>query len=431
MSGLMARARSLATSPGAVYLGAAVLSRLGAIVLVPLYTRTLELDEYGRYALFTSMLGVMPHCLSLGLNAGLTKAYFDAPDDEGGTRALGTVGRGLIVVVLGNALWVSLLAIPLLQALAGVGAHETALCVVGAAAIVVAGVPEGWMRIRERAFAAAGWSLATFASNVVFGLLFVLALQRGYDGAIAAPVAGALLMALASAALVLRLPREPDVKAATWRAVVFSLPLVPHYLATWLQGAGDRWVISAFGADADLGIYYLAVQIASPLPMLVSAWNSATWPGVGRLARDSGPAALRPELRRLERNALLVSLAPAAAMLALTPVIALMIGERFHGALSLLPTVALCHVVDALYYPSSNVLYFLGRVRMVPVFTVISAILGLGLAALLLPRYGIWGLLVARVAGSTVQASGLAITARVALRKTLKGSEVAVGDVKD
>src|SRR5437868_1455976 len=79
-----------------VYLIASVLSRAGSVLLVPLYTRKLTSAEYGTYGLIMSAVAILPSCWTLGLNAAISKVYFDTPPTGDPRPRVGSIGQGII-----------------------------------------------------------------------------------------------------------------------------------------------------------------------------------------------------------------------------------------------------------------------------------------------------------------------------------------------
>jgi O-antigen/teichoic acid export membrane protein len=410
---LFARGFRALRSPSGVYIVASILGRAGSMLLIPLYTRRLTLADYGVYGLVVSVLGLLPTLFSLGLSAGLAKAYFDEKDEGQGEQQFGAVARGTLAVA-GFWLTVGLVSatffpIELLAPLSR--RHVVLLCFAGFGTCAV-NTAEYWFRIRERALTAAAFPLASFLLTAGLGILLVRVLGRGLEGAVEAPTLAYASQGVVSAIFVVRRFGRGPMLAATRNALVYSLPFVPHLLAGWLQSAGDRWILGAFGNASALGTYYLATQLMSPVPMVMASWNNGQWPSMGRIYRDEGMEMLKKRLPSWERQAIGLSLLTAIAILALIPVLPLFIGARFLGAAAFMPAIGLCHVFDSLYYPDSNVIYFAGRnVRTVSI-TFGGTMLALGLAALLLGPLGVSGLLLARVIASLAQMTAFVVTSR-------------------
>jgi O-antigen/teichoic acid export membrane protein len=233
------------------------------------------------------------------------------------------------------------------------------------------------------------------------------------NGAVEAPAIAALFVGAFSVGfLVFRLESIRDVFGATRRALAFSIPFVAHYVSYWVQSAGDRWVITLFSGDtAIVGRYYLAVQLMSPVSMVIQAWSQGIWPPMGRVYRDEGLDRLKAGLGRYQKHAILLSAATAVGIHLCMPVLTLVVGPKYLGALSLMPWLGVIMVMDSLYYPAQNVIYYAGRSKLIPLIASTTTFGGLAISAALVPRYGVSGLLAGRMVGSFVAACGFSIAA--------------------
>jgi O-antigen/teichoic acid export membrane protein len=412
---LTGRALRFVRSNVAVYLLGLLISRLGALALIPLYTRRLTPAEYGEYSLAVAGLALLPMCASFGLTAGMSRVYFGTEDRAEGLRALGAVARGMFVVC---SLFVVLLGVGI-YAFAppdffGVTRNHWLLVVAAGAGSAFFTVPDLYFRASQQPKLSVTAQLTAFFLTCGLGLLFVLGLHRGLTGAIeAVAVAWVLMGAFGVFYTLTRLP-SARVPAETWKALKFSIPLLPHFIASWLQVTADRWILSAFGASASLGAYYLAIQLLSPVAMVGSAFNDAEAPRFGELYREAGADGAFRALPKQYRSYVLVTLAPAAMIAAGSPLLPIFVGPKFSGVMGVLPLLGLAYVIDALYFPAANYVFYVGRTSLMPIVTVTSAVLGSGLAILLLPRLGILGLLVSRVAASIIRSGAIGSAAFVA-----------------
>ncbi len=400
-----ARAIALLKSPAVVYLGAALLSRVGGFLLVPLYTRRLTLEEYGEYALFLTLLTFLSTFLSLGLVGAITKFYFSSADRDDGRARAAEVARWVIAVCLTSG---TILAITVwtLAPDAGVALWSRStllLAIVGGLGVAIGPIPSVLLRAEQRPYAAASFQLVQFATTIGAGLLFVLVLDRGYRGAIEAAAAGQAIAGLLAIAYVTALPRGAMSAATLRRALRFAVPFVPHFIAAWLQGAADRWIMNGAGYEAELGEYSLATQVASPVSMLVLAYNDSVGPTLGEHYRRGGLPEVRANLRGVRLRFLAAVLGVGGVLVLALPAIALLVGEDFRSGLLLVPFVLLTLVPDpALYSADYHVVYYAGRTRVLGGATVIAALVNVALNLLLIPATGAWGAIAARFcAGAT------------------------------
>jgi O-antigen/teichoic acid export membrane protein len=411
---LLRKVVSYATSNPMLYLSAAVLGRLGTIILIPLYTKRLTQSEYGGYALAATLLSLLPSLFSLGLGAAITKVFFDAPkgDLAESQRGVGAVARGLISTALALgavAEVVVVLAVP--HGVSLLSQRQLVVVVAGAVCTAIGFIPDLYFRAAQRAKSAITMQLGQLLITATAGILFVGKWHRGLDGAIEAAVSGQLVMALVGMGFALKF-RGLDAISTTRRLLLFSITFVPHLLATWLQDMADRWVLSTYGSGKDLGVYYVACQLLSPIPLVIAAWNNAENPKMGEHFRENGNQALLDMLPRELRRYLAAGIVPAILVLSAMPIVPYFVGDRFRDATSLMPFLALGYVIDAVYYPAGNVVFFAGKPWAIPVVTVATALSGLALAFALLRAFGVPGLIAARILTSATRAFSLLFLGR-------------------
>jgi O-antigen/teichoic acid export membrane protein len=111
-------------------------------------------------------------------------------------------------------------------------------------------------------------------------------------------------------------------------------------------------------------------------------------------------------MRRIFAGYVGASLLPGLLTLVAMPALRWVVGDRFASALWMVPILLLLIVIESLYFPSVNALYYAKRTAYIPVITSATAVTN-GVANLLLvPIYGLWGAIAAR-ALSAVLRSGL------------------------
>ncbi len=404
----------MARGPAGLYLAASVLGRVGSVVLIPLYTRKLSAESYGTYGLALTLLGLLPLLLSCGLTSGLTKEFYDAPTPEEGRTRVGSAAKGMLVVTTVLALLLALVVVTLLPN--GIGLlRQRHLLLIDFAAIGTAAsfIPDAYLRAAQRPRPVVALQLGTLLSSAGFGIFYVSVLGRGVDGAIEAAASTSLVTGTIGVLFTFLHLGGDRIAPTTRRLIGFSIAFVPHFIASWAQDVGDRWLLSTFGGGRSLGPYYVAGQLLSPVPMVVTSWNSTETPRLGELYRSGGVAAVHQDLGRQYRRYAVAGLLPALGIVLLSPLVAPFIGPNLRGAIPLLPFLATAYVVDSLYYPGSNAIFYSGRPRAIPITTVISAASGLLVGYLLLRAYGLTGIVAARIFTSSMRAGLIGLAARL------------------
>jgi O-antigen/teichoic acid export membrane protein len=382
--------------PAPIYLAASILARLGSILLIPMYTRRLSPAEYGDFALGQSILTFLSIVFTLGLISAVPKFYYMDQDRDVGRAQAGSVALWLAVFTIGFAV-LTCAGIAAFVKPGGSGVRYLLTCVtIAAAGSALSAVPDMFFRSEQRPYLAASYQLLQFGLQLAAGLFLVIYLGRGLRGAIEALALGYALTGLLALGFIVFYLRGKLSRRILMLALPFALPFLPHFLASWAQLAADRWTMKFFHLENTLGGYVLAVQLTSPIMMVVAAWNDAETARMGELYRSQGIGGIGAALSRIRRNYLLAATVPAVGIVAAIPVLTAVIGARFTSALYFIPIMAAFSVIETTYVPSSNVLYYASRTRTIAGVTMSAAILNVSLNLALIPFFGVTGALGAR-----------------------------------
>jgi O-antigen/teichoic acid export membrane protein len=399
-----------------------IVTKGGAFLLLPLYTRFIPPDGYGILALTTMLSGLLSMLLSLGFTGAVLR-FFPRLADEAERRAfLGTLWAALLVVC-GAA--VGLLALGgdriLGQAFRQVPFHPylsltlaTVFCQVTCTSLL-----QAMYRVREQAAAYVAVSVGGFLLLSLASVGLVVGLRMGAAGAVLAQALAAAVVAAYAAA---RLAREVGLhmrRAYLLAALGYGLPLVPHLFGQWALGTADRIILERYVTLADLGVYALAYQFGSILSVLALSLSNALSPTFSRVAVDSGEA---PGLRRAATYyTLLLALAALGLALLSGELIALLLPAAYLPAGPLIPWVVLgCFILGESYLFSNGLAFTAGRTRSLAAATAVGAAANIGLNLLLVPRYGV---LAAAVATALGYAALALPTAWLAIRSGAAGFE--------
>jgi O-antigen/teichoic acid export membrane protein len=408
----------LATGPAAIYLVAASLVRVASFVLIPLYTRRMTPAEYGEYAVAQLAIGFLPVLLTLAMVSAMARFYFDDDRVVGRQRA-GGVARWVIVFgLIGGALVTGGIVLLAPAGQGGIG-HRWELCCIVWAAVgsLLASIPATYLRSEQRAITAAIFQFGQFITIVVAGVVLVGVYHRGLRGSLEAAALAYSVDGLVGVIYVAIAMKGPMTRALLREAIRFSAPFLPHFTANNLQSTGDRWVLKALGRNAALGNYGLAYQVITPAMMVLQSWNEATSPEMGEIYRQGGAAGLRKSFGSVARSYVLAALLPTLGIIAALPLIKLIVGARFAAAIWQVPLLGACTLVDSMYYPSVNTLFYLNRTTPIPIITVATGLINLALSVVFISMFGVLGAVLARLLSSAFRSVTIGLTARSALNR--------------
>jgi len=278
-------------SQSVIYGLGGVVSRILAVLLLPLYTSYLHGRDYGRVETLTALTAVLVVLLRLGISSAFFRFYFDSTDLAHRVRVVRTsFWFTMASATLGLAAgWIA--AQPIADALA-LG-HDQAWLVraafVGLWAQLNYEQLTSLFRVEERPVLFSIATLANLLITVAATVILVVHFHQRAMGVIVGNWIGTLavyfvLLAYRRYQLGLEFDRR------LFRAMNrFGLPLVPSAVALWLTNFSDRFFLIKLSDAHEVGLYSIGVRIASAIILLLTAFRMA-WPAFAYSIEDDREA---------------------------------------------------------------------------------------------------------------------------------------------
>ena len=274
----------------AIYGLGGILSRILAVLLLPLYTSYLGTRGFGKIELVTALTTVLVIVLSAGISSAFFRFYFDSKEEAYRTLVVRTAfWFTMAMATLGLFAGVTF-ATPIAHAL-GLGNDPW---LVRAAAVGLWAQMNylqltNLFRVEERSVQFVIASVANILITVGATVLLVVGLHKGATGAVVGNFIGTLavyLVLLVYRRYQLGLQFDGRLLREMNR---FGLPLVPSALALWAITFIDRLFIGAYKGVAEVGVYSLAVRVSSVIVFLMIAFRLA-WPAFAYSIEDESAA---------------------------------------------------------------------------------------------------------------------------------------------
>ena len=392
----------------AIYGIGGLVSRVIAVLLLPVYTRYLTPTDYGQIETLLALTTVMGLILRAGITSAFFRFYFDVDDDAGRLRVLRTsfwftMGGGTLglLVLLALAGPVSSLLFGTQDAADLVRASGVALW-----ATVNYEQLTALFRVEERSVAFVSASLANVFLTIGLTLLLVVVLEKGPLGVIVGNFSGTLIVYLALLGY-----RRDQLGLQFDRGLLremnrFGLPLVPTALFLWTTNFSDRFFLVWLADVAEAGLYSVGVRVASAMVLLLTAFRMA-WPAFAYSIRDEREA--RRTYAFVLTYLTVVTAWVALGLTLLSPwLVDLLAAAQFAESSRVVGPLAFSTVAYAAYVV---VAIGVGRARRTTfnwVVTGAGAVVNLVLNLALIPSYGMMGAAIATVAAYTTMAIAMA-----------------------
>jgi O-antigen/teichoic acid export membrane protein len=392
---------------GSVYTLGLAVQMLAAFIVIPVLTRLLTPSAYGRVAAGLVVFTLLAIIAGAGLPDAAQRTFFGGRDGPSDARRL-TLAVVVIACVISlildltGALWAPLF-----------GLHYTGvlrLAVWGGAAGAVTFGAQAVLRAEERAWAFLAITVLGTIGGQSLGLALTAALHSP-TAYMAGLVAGTALAAVTGLAITSAyragLPRLSHVR----EGLALGLPIVPHGLSVYLLASADRIVIAAILGLAATGRYQVAYGVGGLGVALITALNQAWLPIV-----LGAPGHNRWEiLTATSRVVGLIAAFVASTLALLAPLGLLIAAPPSYGRAALVPVAAIV-AFSALPYATSSIyfqiVFVLGRTRVMAAAAPAAAAVNIAINVALLPIIGLVGAAIATVAAYAVLPAIVALRAR-------------------
>jgi O-antigen/teichoic acid export membrane protein len=385
-----------------------LVSRILAVLLLPLYTRYLNPSDYGKVETLIALTTVIGIVLRMGISSAFFRFYFDSPEPAARRLVLRTsfwftMGMATLGLVLGVAL-----SGEIAERL--FGSTESKNLVMASFVGLWAGMNyeqlTSLFRVEERSVAFVSASLTNILVTVGATLLLVVALDKGPIGVIVGNFTGTLLVY----AILVGYRRE-QLGLQFDRKLLremnrFGLPLVPTALFLWITNFSDRLFLVHLADTTEVGLYSVGVRIASALVLMLTAFRLA-WPAFAYSIDDD--AAARRTYAYVLTYLVVVTTWVATGLALLSPwIVKWIAAPAFEESSRVVGPLAFSTVAFAGYLV---VAIGVGRSRRTQfnwVVTGAAALVNIALNLALIPSYGMMGAAIATIAAYTTMFVGMA-----------------------
>lgn len=375
-----------------------VINRVGAFLLLPVYTRFLSTGEYGSLELFYAVMAVISGVLSVGLAHATLRFYFEFESERARKAVVSTnLVASLALTTLGGLLlapWA-----PEISSLVfGDGRLSTGILVILATIVfeLSSQVALAYVRAIEYSRFYVYVAIAKLVVQVLLNSFIVIVLDGGVIGILTGNLITVVLgWAVLTGFSVYHCGLRFDL-AKLWPVLAYSLPFLGGTLVGLVNENADRFLITQFLSLSALGLYALAVKLSMVVEQLVGEPFNRAY-GAYRFSIMKSPMAGALQARisnYLFLGALVICLWMSVLV---EDLLAIMSSREFLPAALLVPPILLATLLRIMSYPMQTGILYAKKTRFVFYITLLMATISLGGNLWLIPRLGIHGAIVTLV----------------------------------
>jgi len=381
----------------------AILNRAVAIVLLPLYTYYLPLDEYGNLELFFTTSTFLFIILQFGMGSAIFRSIIYKTHSQPGS-ILTTAFFFLISVNLILVFLLCFWAEPLSRAIFETSEYASLLQILFITDffLVMTDLAQTKLRIDERSTLFAFISLGNFILGLILTVVFLSVMKWGIAGILWAQLITSVIFTIVNIGFIFK---DFHLKFSFHELkdmLGFGLPMVPASLAIIMLMLSSRYFLKHLGSDDDVGIFSVGYRVAQVISLTVNAFQLA-WPTLlftiakGENAQNTFSKILNYLVFVMVTFSLAISLFSRELVLIFTQ-------PKYLDAHLVIPLITIANILWGIFYVTCIGIQLKKKTMYIAIVTGIAAVLSLGLNYWLIsiPGFSLMGAAVAGIIANLI-----------------------------
>lgn len=370
-----------------------LLPALTAFITTPILTNLFAPEEYGKWALTLSISSFLVALTASGLGSAVIRFYPAYKARSSLTTFFSTISITTGVVTVAAAAVASFILFLFRNFFPSALVEFLPLIVFIFIAQSIFTIYMAVMRAQERSSVFTTFQLLLNYGGLGVGLLFVIGFNFRVDGLLLGTL---LTLILIVPSLFYFATKGFGVQirhfqmADALQMVDYALPLTLGSVAMWGLRLSDLFIISFFSSERAVGLYTVSYNISSKsIELLVTLFLLSVSPLLMNTWERDGQEATEKTLTMVTRVYLIVCLPATVGLSVLSfPFVALLTSPEYYEGYRIFWLVALSSFVWGLANIAQMGMAIKKRTRRLGANQIIAAVIHIGLAVLLVPRFG-------------------------------------------
>ncbi|MCR5108684.1 MAG: oligosaccharide flippase family protein [Lachnospiraceae bacterium] len=346
------------------FYGNVVVLLLGFVSL-PLITRVMSTDEYGRTAMFTSAVSIIYIFAILGLDQSYIRYFYKEGINR--KRLIYTCIKYPFILILILSLIYGIFSSPVNGFLFGRTSADITWLVI---MYTVTSVFERFMflniRMEQKGKLYSNLNIVSKLLYIIFIFTFVFILGDDFRVVLYAmtlPLFIVTVFLLIRFYVINRNVTMRDDHLSEKELLKYGIPFVPMLLMEWLLSSMDRWSVKIFKGYSETGIYSAAMQIMTILLTVkitfVAFWSPIAMKKYENESEDVCKTFFRDTFDKVQ----FLCMSAAFMLTIFRGIIVLILGEGYRDAVRIIPFLSLMPVLSILFEMTGQGVKFTGKTK--------------------------------------------------------------------
>jgi len=359
------------------------LQRAISAISTPIFTRLLTTEEYGQYNVFVSWESILAVVVTLSLSSGVYMQGLDKFEDKRDeyTSSL----QGLTLLLVSGAAIVYVAFSDFFNSIFSLTTPQMLMMFIF---IWSSAVFAFWSAYQRVDYKYKMLVIVTLSFSLLQPIVSVICIMLSEDKVTARIFGQTVVSILFFAVLFVTQMKKGKVfyNKTFWKhALMFNLPLIPHYLSNTILNSADRIMISKMVGDREAGIYGLAYSVAILMTMFNLALQQTLEPWRYKKQKsgeqkDMAPVAYSTMILIAILNVLFIAFAPE--------IIAIFAPGEYMEAIWIVPTVSMSTFFMYMFGWYANFEFYYEKTKYIMIATSIGAIFNIVLNYIFIGIFG-------------------------------------------
>ena len=352
-------------------------------ITTPIFTRLMSTSEYGSYNVFNSWLSIIMIIVCMNISAGVYTQGLVKFEKERNVFSSSLQGLTLtllvgwsVIYVLFRDFWNAAFSLTTVQMFA-------MLVMIWTSSVFAFWASE--QRVKLSYVKLVVITLLISLAKPLVGIVFVI----HAEDKVTARILGLVLVELIgySGLFISQMVRgKKFFSARFWKyAIIFNLPLIPHYLSQIVLNSADRIMISRMVGESEAGIYSLAYSISMIMTLFSNALGQTISPWMYQKIKDKRSAdissiAYASMILIAGVNILLILFAPE--------IVRIFAPAQYYDAIWVIPPVAMSVYFMYVYDLFAKFAFYYEKTGYIMLASVAGAVLNIILNRIFIGKYG-------------------------------------------
>lgn len=374
-----------------IYTITSVINSAIPFFLLPILTRYLTPEDYGRVTMFSLLISLVAPFIGLSVNGSITRQYFNREKTD-----MWSYVFNCIIILVTSTLVVAIVFFLISESIAKLVFFPArflwTILVFSSSQFIVTIILSLW-QVQQKAFSYGIFNNIKSLLDAILSILFVVTMGLGWKGRIYGQLGTMVVFSIIAMIILIKNSwiKVSFNKKYIYNALMFGVPLIPHALSFSIIEMIDRFFITKIVGLEATGIYSVGYQIGSVINILTISFNNAYVPWLYERLKQNNYSTKIKIVKFTYIYFLGIILIALVLGIASPYFLRFFLGESFKESSAFVIWIAMGYAFNGMYLMVVNYIFYAQKTKYLAMITFGTALINIVLSYLLIKAFGALG----------------------------------------